>query len=85
MKTEFDLIYKNPTLKSQEIQSLMNNCESDSEIYDETIQHQSEISLLEKLKNQILLKENIIIHQQVEIELKNKIIKLLEDKMTNSQ
>lgn len=85
MKTEFDLIYKTPTLKSQEIQSLMNNCESDSEIYDETIQHQSEISLLEKLKNQILLKENIIIHQQVEIELKNKIIKLLEDKMTNSQ
>lgn len=85
MKTEFDLMYKTPTLKSQEIQSLMNNCESDSEIYDETIQHQSEISLLEKLKNQILLKENKIIHQQVEIELKNKIIKLLEDKMTNSQ
>ena len=48
----------------------MNNCESDSEIYDETIQHPSEISLLEKLKNQILLKENQIIHQQVEIELK---------------
>ena len=43
------------------------------------------IDQIKDLKNQILLKENIIIHQQVEIELKNKIIKLLEDKMTNSQ
>jgi hypothetical protein len=80
MKTEFDLIYKTPTLKSQEIQSLMNNCESDSEIYDETIQHQFEISLLEK---DLEIKDGIIARKESETECEKIKNELLELKLQN--